>query len=127
MPARQEAFINPDLLKWARESISMDFLEAVERLGVHRNQLADWEEGIERPTIAQLRKMSEVYKRPLAAFYLPKPPTDFHVPHDFRRLPDSKIGRFTPELLTELRRMQYQREVAIELTEGEEQPEDDVV
>lgn len=127
MPPRQEAFINPELLRWARESIAMEFLEAVERLDVHRDQLADWEDGIERPTVIQLRKMSEVYRRPLAAFYLPKPPTDFHIPHDFRRLPEAKVGRFSPELLIELRRMQYQREVAIELTEGDQQPEDDMV
>src|SRR5688572_33294625 len=102
----------------------MDFLEAVARIGVHRNQLADWEDGIELPTVAQLRKISEVYRRPLAAFYLPEPPTDFHVPHDFRRLPEAKVGRFSPELLSELRRMQYQREVAVELTEDDEQPKD---
>jgi Zn-dependent peptidase ImmA (M78 family) len=127
MRQREEAFVNPELLKWARESISMDFVEAAERIGVHRDRLADWEDGIERPTVNQLRKISEVYRRPLAAFYLPKPPTDFHIPHDFRRLPESKIGRFSPELLTEIRRMQYQREVAVELTEDDERPEDDVV
>jgi Zn-dependent peptidase ImmA (M78 family)/DNA-binding XRE family transcriptional regulator len=127
MPKREDAFINPELLKWARESISMDSADAAEHIGVHRDRLADWEDGIERPTIVQLRKISEVYRRPLAAFYLPKPPADFHIPHDFRRLPESKIGRFSPELLTEIRRMQYQREVAIELTEDDERPQDDVV
>lgn len=38
------------------------------------------------PTIAQLRKAAEVYKRSLAVFFLSEPPEGFDTLRDFRRL-----------------------------------------
>ncbi len=115
MPSGIKAHINPDVLRWARESIRMDAAEAAERIGTTPDRLADWEDGLELPTIQQMRKICEVYKRPLAVFYLPESPKDFRVPNDFRRLPDTQRGAFTSRFLIELRRMTYQREVAIQL------------
>jgi Zn-dependent peptidase ImmA (M78 family)/DNA-binding XRE family transcriptional regulator len=123
MPSGIKAYINPEVLRWARESINMEPAEAAERIGTSRDRLIDWEEGIEVPSIQQMRKASEVYKRPLAAFYLPSPPRDFRVPqNDFRRLPDTALNSYPPELLIELRRMQYQREIAVMLSETTEFP-----
>lgn len=118
MPSSIKAHINPEVLRWARESINMDPAEAAERIGTSRDRLIDWEEGIEIPSIQQMRKASEVYKRPLAAFYLPSPPRDFRVPqNDFRRLPETALNSYPPALLLELRRMQYQRGIAVMLSE----------
>jgi len=120
---RQEAFVNPDLLTWARESINMDVDEAAGKIYVKGSRLREWESGEKRPTINQARKMSQVYRRPLAAFYLPERPTSlgFSVPHDFRRLPKDQPHTLSPELITELRRIEYLRDAAIEL--AEEPPE----
>ena len=116
---RQEAFVNPDLLIWARESINMDLEEAARRIHVKADRLRDWEAGKRRPTVRQAREMSRVYRRPLAAFYLPKRPSwlGFSVPHDFRRLPEDQPRTLSPELVAELRRVEYLREAAIELAE----------
>ena len=123
MPSSIKAYINPEVLRWARESINMDPAEAAERIGTSRDRLMDWEEGIEVPSIQQMRRASELYKRPLAAFYLPSPPRDFRVPqNDFRRLPETALNSYPPELLLELRRMQYQREIAVMLSETSEFP-----
>ncbi len=113
----QEALVNPDLLVWARESINMDPEEAADRIGVKVERLLQWESGERRPTVNQARKMSEVYLRPLAAFYLPNRPGDlgFHVPHDFRRLPQDAPRALSPELVAELRRVEYQRQAALDL------------
>jgi Zn-dependent peptidase ImmA (M78 family)/transcriptional regulator with XRE-family HTH domain len=123
MPSTIKAYINTEVLRWARESINMEPAEAAQRIGTSRDRLMDWEEGIEVPSIHQMRKASEVYKRPLAAFYLPSPPRDFRVPeNDFRRLPDAALNSYPPELLLELRRMQYQREIAVMLSEASDSP-----
>jgi len=120
---RQEALVNPDLLIWARESINMDIDEGARKIGVTADRLREWEAAQNRPTIIQARKMSQVYRRPLATFYLPERPTSlgFAVPHDFRRLPKDQPHDLSPELITELRRIEYLRDAAIQL--AEEPPE----
>lgn len=63
--------------------------------------------------------MSRVYRRPLATFYLPERPSTlgFAVPHDFRRLAQEERSVLSPELITELRRIEYLRDAAIEFAE----------
>jgi len=116
---RQEAFVNPRLLKWARESINMDVEEASRKIQVRSERLRAWEDGERRPTVRQAREMARVYRRPLAAFYLPEQPANlgFSVPHDFRRLPHDQPRELSPELIAELRRTEYLRATAIELAE----------
>ena len=86
-------------------------------------RIAAWESGDDRPTINQLRELSRIYKRPMAVFYLPKPPRSFPVPHDFRRLPDIGPPAYSPELLAEIRLAQERRQTALRLyAELEEAP-----
>lgn len=116
---RHEALVNPDLLVWARESINMDLEEAAHKLRVPLERLSAWETGTLKPTINQARKMSEIYRRPLAAFYLSQRPSDlgFSVPHDFRRLHDTQPAEPSTALVSELRRIEYLRSAAIHLAE----------
>ena len=81
MAKRQYAHIRGELLTWARRSLRMGLEEAAERLRVPPERLAAWESGEQKPTVNQLRKAARVYRRPLAAFFLPEPPRDFAVPH----------------------------------------------
>ncbi len=67
-------------------------------------RLTEWEEGRLRPTVTQLRKAANVYKRPLAVFFLPRPPAQPQPLHDFRRFPDREHAHLSPELLLEMRR-----------------------
>jgi Zn-dependent peptidase ImmA (M78 family)/transcriptional regulator with XRE-family HTH domain len=113
MPRSQPAYVTGEVLKWARESINLDPEEAAERLDVPPDRLARWEAGSELPTIAQAREIASVYKRPLAAFFLPKPPLEFHVPHDFRRRFGAPPRRLSPDFLTEYRKAHYLRSLAV--------------
>jgi Zn-dependent peptidase ImmA (M78 family) len=113
------AHIAPELLVWARESINLTVEEAADRMDVPAHRLSVWETGKELPTIVQLRKAAAVYKRPLAAFFLPRPPQDFFVPHDFRRLPGEPAPTLSPELIVELRLAQFRQQLATELAEKE--------
>jgi len=94
---------------------------AARRVGVDAARLSDWEVGETRPTVAQLRKLAQAYKRPLAIFYLPEPPTDFQPLRDYRRLPDADLGHLSPGLLAAIRRARSVREAALELREGAEE------
>jgi Zn-dependent peptidase ImmA (M78 family)/transcriptional regulator with XRE-family HTH domain len=115
MPATVKAIVKRDLLTWARKSARLSIGQAAQKAQVNLEQLESWENGDDQPTIAQLRKLGRVYKRPLAVFYLPKPPKTFQALHDFRRLPEEQLGRESPELAFEVRRARYRREIALDL------------
>jgi Zn-dependent peptidase ImmA (M78 family) len=114
------ALVEPSVLAWARRSIDLTELAAARKIGVPDDRVAAWEAGQERPTLAQLRKAAEVYKRPLAVFFLSSPPTDFDTLRDFRRLADSEQGAWSPALHDDYRRAHAQREAALELAEIDE-------
>lgn len=79
-----------------------------------------WESGDARPTIAQLRSAATAYKRPLAIFFLSEPPSGFDAMRDFRRLPESQAGEWSPDLHGEFRRALRQRDYVLELFELED-------
>jgi transcriptional regulator with XRE-family HTH domain len=88
------ALVEPEVLRWARESIGLTPLAAARKIGLSDETLVDqWEAGSAAPSIPQLREAARVYKRPLAVFFLSRPPDgSFDVMHDFRRLP-GPVGR----------------------------------
>lgn len=116
MTKRIKAMINPAVLTWARETAGFDLAAAAAKINVDEEKLAVWEAGDDQPSIPQLRKLAETYKRPLAVLYLPEPPINsFQAMHDFRRLPDLGMRTFSPELTLEIRLAQQRRELALEL------------
>jgi len=65
--------------------------------------------------VAKARKLAELYKRPLALFYLAQPPQAYDVLRDFRRLPGTFRRRESPELLWAVRQARHRRKVALDL------------
>lgn len=124
MSRTPEALINATLLVWARESIGLSLDDAAAKLKLPSVRLAAWETGESRPSIAQLRKLAGIYKRPLAVFFLPEPPRGFQALRDFRRLPTPAAGQWSPDLHAAIRRAHFQRDASIELYRllGEEPP-----
>lgn len=115
MAERIEAFVNPSMLVWARESARMDIETAADNAKVKPERLALWERGDKRPTIIQLRKFGKIYKRPIAVFYLPEPPSGYQPMRDFRRLRGDGAAGESPELAFEIRHANARREIALEL------------
>lgn len=110
------ANVEPTLLSWARESIGYSVPEAARKIRVPPERLLAWERGEAAPTINQLRKAANVYKRPLAVFYLPEPPRDFFAVRDFRTLPEVDRGlATTPALNLQIRLAHWRRQVALEI------------
>jgi transcriptional regulator with XRE-family HTH domain len=68
------AYAKPDLLVWAREDAGYTVEVAAKRISVKAEKLRATEAGEDNLTVNQLRSLSNVYKRPLAFFYLPAPP-----------------------------------------------------
>ncbi len=87
--------VNPDILRWARETAGFDIDEAARKLGLReargvgpRDRLRALETGEAEPTRPLLLKMAKQYRRPLLAFYLPEPPRKGDRGRDFRTLPE---------------------------------------
>ncbi|WP_437757192.1 ImmA/IrrE family metallo-endopeptidase [Sorangium sp. So ce1389] len=114
-----EALVEPELLVWARKSIHYPIEVAAKRMGLPPDRLAKWEAGHERPTIAQLRRLAEIYKRPLAVFFLPSPPRDFSAMRDFRRITPLHPSAPSPALSYNMRLAWERREFALELNEDD--------
>jgi len=112
------ALVRPEMLIWARKSANMPLDLAAKKVSIPPNKLKLWEEGKANPTIRQARGLAKVYKRSLAVFYLSTPPPS-RIPKvsDFRKLPESSLGIFSPELAFEIRQAVDRREIALELLE----------
>lgn len=115
MPRSIPALVKPELLVWARKSAGFTLDQAAELSDTDALTLQEWEKGHEAPSIASLRKLGEVYKRPLAVFFLVEPPLRFDAQREFRRLAGIVPGKESPDLLQELRWAVFRREAAVEL------------
>lgn len=110
------ALINPAMLVWSRKQAGYTPNEAARKAKVKEDRLLQWEQGVEKPTIAQTRVLAAYYRRPLALFYLREPPKTYDAVADFRRLPGTFRRQETPELLWAIRQARFRRQVAIDLT-----------
>jgi Zn-dependent peptidase ImmA (M78 family) len=102
--------INPDILKWARQTAGMQLSEVAHKMGKDLETVSSWEKGISTPTYIQLEKLAyKVYKRPIALFFFPEPPKEETPRQEFRTLPDQEIEKMSPRihyLLKQARSMQ---------------------
>lgn len=119
MAKRVKAIVKPEVLTWCRTSAGYSIADAAGALRLRTEQLAAWEtlDSDDAPSIPQLRKLSELYKRPLAVFFLQQVPRDFQVLRDLRRLPGTGPRIYSPAVILEMRRAEQQRALALELSE----------
>lgn len=88
--------INPDILRWARETAGLTLEEASKKLSIREakgvlpdERLSALEAGRTEPSRPMLLRMAEKYRRPLIVFYMENPPRKANRGQDFRTLPDS--------------------------------------
>jgi Zn-dependent peptidase ImmA (M78 family) len=85
------------------------------------NIVLKWESGEKTPTLAQIRQLAKFYKRPLAAFFLPHPPSEPAPPADFRTLPRTLKKPFSEKMLLALRRTRRLQSLVAELATASDQ------
>ena len=118
MPLIVRSIIKLEMFIWVRESAGLSIEDAAHKMQTTFKRIQEWENGISKPTIKQLRKLGNIYHRPLAVFYLPKPPKDFDAMRDFRRHPGTVGKSISPELRYEIRKASDRRDIAVELLEN---------
>ena len=87
--------VNPDILRWARETAALSVEAAAKKLGLDdargvtaEGRLAALEAGRSEPSRSLLLKMTQHDRRPLVAFYMTAPPRKGDRGEDFRSVPD---------------------------------------
>jgi len=114
------ALVEPAMLRWARETIDLAPVAASRKLDLPDDRVAAWEAGEERPTVAQLRKAAQLYRRSLGVFFLPEPPQGFDTLRDLRRHEGAAAGAWSPALHADYRRAHDQREHVLDLAEADD-------
>lgn len=108
--------VQPALLIWARETAHLSREDVANRLKKRVRDIEAWETGTEIPSYAQLEKLAyELYKRPLALFFLPAPPAEPRPEADFRALPDADLRGLSRDTVLLIRRARAYQTSLMEL------------
>lgn len=119
--------VNPEILKWARETAGLEVEEAAKKIFTDGKKLSAneklklLESGKKEPTRPQLKKLSKAYHQPLLTFYLGEPPKREDRGEDFRNLPQrtsDRKGNAHLELL--MRNIKASQNLVRQLLEDEE-------
>lgn len=98
--------INPDVLTWAIDAAGLEREDVARSAGVDVQKLINWEKGVERPTLNQLRDIANKVKRPYPVFFLESRPASDEALPDLRTR-GSLAGNYSSALRLEIRRAKY--------------------
>lgn len=117
-----KAAVEANVLAWLIKSSGYSTNKIAQRVPVKLEKVEKWVAGEEQPSIAQVRKLASLFKRPISDFFLPRPSSEPSMPHDFRRLPDDRLVTYSPALRNEIRSALLRRSMAIDLAQELEEP-----
>jgi Zn-dependent peptidase ImmA (M78 family) len=115
VPQSTRAHLTPAALQWARELVGFDVAEAAARVGVREERLREAERGEWQLTLRQAEAAARLYEQPLAALFLPTPPSVEPLEAQFRRLPGAPPLPWPREMKALARRIRDRQEAASEL------------
>lgn len=97
MEQHTNRLFEPAVLRWARTQANWSEEALASKLetfwkDITPQVIRSWETGAEAPTPAHVRKLAELYKRPVAVFLLVVPPDEKALPPD-RRTIGSHVSR----------------------------------
>ena len=111
--------VSKEMLQWARETAGLSLSEVALAFDKEVEVVKNWEKGVTSPSYAQLEVLAyRLYNRPLAAFFLPKPPEEVPLKKEFRTLPQSELRKLAPDTLFAVRELQARQISLHELTDG---------
>jgi transcriptional regulator with XRE-family HTH domain len=109
-----EVFVNPDIIRWARESSGYSIEEIAKKLKISVENYIKIERGEKKPTFKQIEKLSHYFKRPISAFLLSDVPKEKSITASFRIFPKGEKG-ISKELILAIRKARYYQSIVKEL------------
>jgi Zn-dependent peptidase ImmA (M78 family) len=101
-----KAFVNKQILKWARVTANIPIEIAAKRASVKTKQLQAWEDSTLYPTISQAKKLAKAYRRPFALLFLDEIPKDFQPLQDYRKKGSKALGTASIFIIREIQQKQ---------------------
>lgn len=120
MGAKKYAYVNHEMLVWARfETPFATTADVANHISGFNSDLIDkWECGEELPSITEAKKLANLYKVPFATFYLTNPPEKKVKAYTDRRTYNNTVYReVSYELWSEICRVTGNRQIIEDLTE----------
>jgi Zn-dependent peptidase ImmA (M78 family)/transcriptional regulator with XRE-family HTH domain len=106
-------------MQWARESIGLTVEDVAGRIAKRPDDISNWESGADAPTYVQLERLAyEVYKRPIAVFFLPEPPQERRPQSEFRTLPAFDLNNLASDTFLHIRKAHAYQIALVELFDG---------
>lgn len=97
--------VQPEIFRWARRSVGLTVSDVADMLKRQPEEIEAWESGADAPTYPQLEKLAyQIYKRPLAVFFLPAPPEETLPQREFRTLPGADMETLARDTYLHIRR-----------------------
>lgn len=110
--------VNGQVIKWARNLNNMSISYVASRVGKSAQDIISWEEGTDYPTYAQLEKLSDLYKKPLAVFFFPDVPHISSPKSSCRSLPESICDSLSYKVIRIMNEARARQISLYELNEG---------
>jgi len=122
MKSEPVAGVRPEVMRWARQSIGLSVADVALRLKKTVEEIESWETGGAFPSYPQLEKLAyQIYKRPLAVFFLPAPPEEISPVREFRTLPTDDLQSLAADTHLHIRRA-HAYQLALRELFGERNP-----
>lgn len=97
--------VNPQIITWARETVGLSMTDVARAIRRSVEEIKAWESGVLSPTYPQLEKLAyQVFKRPIAVFFLPDPPDEMSPKYEFRTLPDADLNSLEKDTYIQIRK-----------------------
>lgn len=113
-----ELGLNPAVLSWARVHSGFAVEDVARRMRQPITRIEEWESGSRSPTYPQLEKLAEMYKRPIAVFFFPKPPKEQSLEAEFRTLRNEALQWLEPDTRFAIRSARAFQASLYEITGG---------
>ncbi|MBN2463642.1 MAG: ImmA/IrrE family metallo-endopeptidase [Dehalococcoidia bacterium] len=94
-----EAFITPQLIRWARERRNLTMSAAAKKMHVNPDKLNDWENSKGHPTFRQAQDLANKLKIPFGYLFLSKPPIESLPLPDLRTIKNETPAQPSPNFL----------------------------
>lgn len=126
MGIKKTAFINKDMLLWARSETPFSY--SPEKVSqrfprISAEKLRKWESGDELPSIRDAKDLAKIYKLPFACFYLSEAPAKKPKRYTDRRTAlGTEYGEMSYELWEEISRINTDRDTLLEFSDEEMYP-----
>lgn len=115
--------VNPEVLRWARETAGLSVEAVAGKLGrksVDAQTVSEWETGNATPTYPQLEALAhDIYRRPVAIFFFPVIPQEETPKTEFRTLPEVLVEGLPAEMVNLYRKAKVFQLNLEELYEGQ--------